>query len=134
MTERPVFLLVAPTNQHTMTTIMTYTTEQERKKNIIIALTKAVENTQHYASTKMLQESYKTMYEALKDIPEEERLEWIENCSYEVKKQIDEKVSDPEFDKGQFVVLILGKLFSLIFALTYKDLKGDLLEAMKSLA
>ena len=113
-----------------MDKIMTYTTELERKKNIIMSFAKYVEKDYNGTATMVLRQAYTTMYELLKETPMAERMNVIDG--YEVNVIPPASVpADPSREK--FIADILGKLMMTIFTLTHMDLKEDLLEAMKSI-
>ena len=113
-----------------MNTNMTYTTELERKKNIIMSFAKYVEK--DYTSVPMmcLRQTYSAMYELIKETPMAQRMNVIEEYEFEVKPPTSAPI-DPSRDK--FIADILGKMMVTIFTLTHTDLKEDLLEAMKSI-
>jgi hypothetical protein len=113
-----------------MDTNMTYTTELERKKNIIISFAKYVEKDYNSVATMCLRQAYTTMYELLKETPMAERMNVIDGYEVEVIPPASVP-SDPSREK--FISNILGKLMMTIFTLTHMDLKEDLLEAMKSI-
>jgi hypothetical protein len=110
---------------------MTYTTELERKKNIIVSFTKYVEKDYCGTASAVLRSTYKQMYEILKDLPVEKRMYAIDNYTYEVKAP----TSVPDgLRQEDFVANILGQLMTTIFTLTHMDLKEDLLDAMYAIA
>lgn len=109
---------------------MTYTTELERKKNIIIAFTRYVEKDYNSVATMCLRQAYTTMYELLKETPMAERMNVIDGYEVEVIPPASVP-ADPSREK--FIANILGKMMMTIFTLTHMDLKEDLLEAMKSI-
>ncbi len=84
-------------------------TEEQRKKALIVKLIPIVES--------------------VYDTPVEERLATIESYTFEVVPPA--SIPKDENTTGR-LALILLKLFTTIFTMTYKDLKGDLLEALKS--
>lgn len=111
-----------------MNTNMTYTTELERKKNIIMSFAKYVEKDYNGTATMVLRKAYTTMYDHLKETPVAQRMNVIDEYEFEVKAPT--TVEHPE---EKFIADILGKLMATIFTLTHTDLKEDLLEAMKSI-
>jgi hypothetical protein len=113
-----------------MDKIMTYTTELERKKNIIITFTRYVEKDYNSVATMCLRQAYSTMYELLKETPVAERMNVIDGYEVEVIPPASVP-ADPSREK--FIANILGKMMATIFTLTHMDLKEDLLEAMKSI-
>jgi len=128
LTSRSVLFLVDLNS--TMDTNMTYTTELERKKNIIIAFTRYVEKDYNSVATMCLRQAYTTMYELLKETPMAERMNVIDGYEVEVIPPASVP-ADPSREK--FIANILGKMMMTIFTLTHMDLKEDLLEAMKSI-
>ena len=119
-----------PTNRSTMNTNMTYTTELERKKNIIITFIRYVEKDYNGVATMCLRQAYSTMYELIKETPMAQRMNVIEEYEFQVKPPASVP-TDPSREK--FIADILGKMMATIFTLTHTDLKEDLLEAMKSI-
>jgi hypothetical protein len=113
-----------------MNTNMTYTTELERKKNIIVSFAKYVEKDYNSVATMCLRQTYSTMYEFIKETPIAQRINAIEEYEFEVKPPTSVP-ADPSRDK--FIADILGKMMVTIFTLTHTDLKEDLLEAMKTI-
>ena len=113
-----------------MNTNMTYTTELERKKNIIISFSKYIEKDYNSETTMVLRNAYTTMYELLKETPVGQRMNVIDGYEIEVKAPTSIP-ADPSREK--FIADILGKMMMTIFTLTHMDLKEDLLEAMKSI-
>lgn len=113
-----------------MNSNMTYTTELERKKNIIIAFTRYAEKDYNTGPWMILRQAYTMMYNTLKDIPVAQRMNVIEDYEIEVKPPASVPV-DPS--RTQFITNTLMKLLATIFTLTHMDLKEDLLEAMKSM-
>jgi hypothetical protein len=113
-----------------MNTNMTYTTELERKKNIIVSFAKYVEQDYNSVATRILRQAYTKMYEILKETPMTQRMNVIEDCEFQVKAPDSVPV---ELRKEDFIANILGKLMVAIFTLTHMNLKEDLLEAMKSI-
>ena len=122
------FLLVD--HNSTMNTNMTYTTELERKKNIIISFAKYVEKDYDSVATMVLRHAYTKMYEHLKETPVAERMNVIDDYEFDVKAPATVEV---DLSRDKFIANILGKLMATIFTLTHLDLKEDLLEAMKSI-
>jgi hypothetical protein len=122
------FLLVD--HNSTMNTNMTYTTELERKKNIIISFAKYVEKDYDGETTMILRKAYTTMYEYLKELPVAQRMNAIDGYEFEVKAPASVPV---ELREESFIANILGKLMATIFTFTHMNLKEDLLEAMKSI-
>jgi len=104
-------------------------TEEQRKKALIVKLIPIVESVYDGEMMKTMKEGYALMYEALNDTPVEERLAMIESYTFEVAPPA--SIPKDENTTGR-MALILLKLFTTIFTMTYKDLKGDLLEALKS--
>jgi hypothetical protein len=109
---------------------MTYTTELERKKNIIISFTKEVEKDYNGITGQVLRGAYHHMYKFLKETPEAQRMNVIDEYEFEVKAPTSVPV---ELRKEDFIANILGQLMKAIFTLTHLNLKEDLLEAMKSI-
>lgn len=108
---------------------MTYTTEEERKMNIIIALIPQVE---HLYATDLfgwLRDSYRAVHNAIAEMPVEARMEWIKSFEIEGKEMKSESIKIGELS----IMNIMVKLLGLIFALTHKDLKEDMIDAMKSI-
>lgn len=113
-----------------MNTNMTYTTELERKKNIIITFTRYAEKDYNTGPWMVIRQAYSKMYEHVKETPEAQRMNVIEEYEIEVKPPASIP-TDPSREK--FIANILMKLLATIFTLTHTDLKEDLLEAMKSI-
>jgi hypothetical protein len=131
LTGQPVFLLVDHSvDNSTMDKIMTYTTELERKKNIIITFTRYVEKDYNGMATMALRQAYSKMYDHLKETPVAQRMNVIDEYEFEVKAPASVPV---DLSREKFIANILGKLMATIFTLTHMDLKEDLLEAMKSI-
>jgi hypothetical protein len=109
---------------------MTYTTEEERRMNIIISLIPQVE--QLYATDLFgwLRDSYRAVHNAIAEMPVEARMDWIKSFEIEGKE-----IKPSESIKiGELSIMnIMVKLFGLIFTLTHKDLKEDMIDAMKSI-
>jgi len=120
LTTQIVIFLIAPNHSNTMA--MTYMTEEERKTNVVIALTKIVEEKYESEVFLVVREAYQKMYEALNDAPKEWRMEIIEGYKMEI-----------ELNKDNHIAYIIWKFFNFIFTKTYMNLKCDLLEAMKSI-
>lgn len=106
-------------------------TELERKKNIIVAFIRYVENDYNGSATMVLRKAYTTMYEHIKETPMAQRMNVIEDYEFQVKAPDSVPV---ELRKEDFIANILGKMMVTIFTLTHMDLKEDLLEAMNAIA
>ena len=109
---------------------MTYTTELERKKNIIVSFAKYVEKDYNSVATMCLRQTYSSMYELIKETPMAQRINVIEEYEFEVKPPTSVP-ADPSRDK--FIARVLREVLVTIFTLTHTDLKEDLLEAMKTI-
>ena len=113
---------------------MTYTTEEERKMNIIIALIPSVEHLYDSDLFAWLRDSYRAVHNAIVELPMDARLEWIK--SFEIEgKEMKPSESYKELVKiGDLTILnIMVKLLGLIFTLTHKDMKENIIDAMKSI-
>jgi hypothetical protein len=122
------FLLV--NHNSTMNTNMTYTTELERKRTILIGFTKEIEKDYNGLTTKVLRSIYKEMYEFIKDVPVGERMNVIDNIAFQAKMPTTAPIGESE---KEFLSNIIGALMTAIFTFTHLNLKEDLLEAMKSI-
>jgi hypothetical protein len=113
-----------------MDTNMTYTTELERKKNIIVSFAKYAEKDYNSGPMTVVRQAYKKMYEHLNETPVAQRMNVIDEYEFEVKAPASVPV---ELRNEKFISSVLMKLLATIFTLTHMDLKEDLLEAMKSI-
>jgi hypothetical protein len=111
-----------------MNTNMTYTTELERKRTLLIGFTKEIEKDYNGLTTKILRGIYKEMYEFLKDVPVGERMNVIDNIAFQAKMPTTVPIGEKEFLSN-----VIGALMTAIFTFTHLNLKEDLLEAMKSI-
>jgi hypothetical protein len=113
-----------------MDTNMTYTTELERKRTLLIGFTKEIEKDYNGLTTKILRGIYKEMYEFLKETPVGERMNAIDNFTFQAKMPTTVPIGETE---KEFLSNVIGALMTAIFTFTHLNLKEDLLEAMKSI-
>ena len=113
-----------------MNTNMTYTTEQERLRTLLMRFTKEIEKDYNGITTKVLRGAYQHMYNILKELPVEKRMYEIDTYTYKVQAPASVPM---ELRREEFIAGILTDLMRAIFTFTYADLKEDLLEAMKSI-
>jgi hypothetical protein len=113
-----------------MDKIMTYTTELERKRTLLIGFTKEIEKDYNGLTTKILRGIYKDLYEFIKDVPVGERMGVIDDIRILAKLPSSAPIGETE---KQFLSQIIGALMTAIFTFPHLNLKEDLLEAMKSI-